>query len=55
MKTVFSYKRFEISIVKGFVFGVGFDREYALFIGPIVFTLLQKPPVRTGPVHMNQL
>ena len=52
MKKVFSYKRLEISLVKGFVFGIGFDREYVLFIGPIVFELT--PPVKRGPVSMNE-
>jgi len=40
MKKLLSYKRLEISIVKGFVFGIGFDREYVLFLGPIVIEIL---------------
>jgi len=46
MKKLFSYRRLEVSIVKGFVFGIGFDKEFVLFIGPFVFELLQKTPVK---------
>lgn len=46
MKKVISYKRLEISLVKGFMFGFGFDNDYVFFIGPVMIELLQKPPVR---------
>jgi len=42
MKKLFTYKRLEVSIVKGFVIGIGWDKEYVLFLGPIIFEL-QKP------------
>jgi hypothetical protein len=43
MKKLFTYKKITVSLVKGFVFGIGFDREYVLFIGPIVFELDIEP------------
>lgn len=55
MKKVFSYKRLEISTVKGFVFGIGWDdSSYILLFGPFLFELAKKPPV-LKPYHMNEL
>ena len=46
MKKLLSFKRLEISLIKGFVFGIGFDREFVLFIGPLVIETV--PPRKRG-------
>lgn len=44
MKKLFSFKRIEVSIVKGFLFGIGIDNfgdgtKFIVFIGPFTIEL----------------
>jgi hypothetical protein len=45
MKSLFTSKHLEISLVKGFVLGLGWTRntlyiaEYGIFLGPLVFEI----------------
>jgi hypothetical protein len=43
MKKLFSYKRLECYVIKGFVFGAGYDKQqYVVFIGPLLFEIDKK-------------
>jgi len=57
MKKLFSFKRLEVSIVKGFLFGMGIDNfgdglKVILFVGP--FTIEVYPPAISKVKNINQ-